>query len=65
MEVNGQLPAPAALHPEDWIGLKSGLDVVITRKTSCSSRESNPDFMAVHLISQSGYQIFKGQEYIS
>jgi len=61
----GQLPASAGLHPAERIGLKSGLDVLIIRKISCSSLESNPDFMAVHLVSQSVYQIFKKQEYIS
>jgi hypothetical protein len=65
MEVNGQLPAAADLHPGEWIGLKSGIDVAIIRKISCTSRESNPAFMAVHLVSQSVYQLFKRQQYIS
>lgn len=65
MKVNGQLPASAALQPAEWIGLKSGLDVLTIRKISCSSRESNPDFIAVHLAPESVYQIFKSQECIS
>jgi hypothetical protein len=51
MEVSGQIYAPTALTPGkdpgiywigDWVGSRTGLDVLEKRRISCPCRDSNP-----------------------